>query len=171
MENDILQRPNRLPWPPILYVAALLAAWGLETLWPGDAMFAGSGAWLRVVGMVAATVGVALDLAAMLAMRRLRTNVMPHRGAQKLVTDGVFAFSRNPIYLGNALLLIGLALALHWPWLLACAVVSSLLVDRLAIRREERHLTARFGQAFTDYAARVPRWIGPRHADPHHTHP
>ncbi len=160
VNNDILQRPNRIPWPPILLLAAVLAAWVLETLWPAAALFVSTGPWLRIIGAVAVLAGLALDLAAMRAMHRQHTNVMPHRGAQKLVTDGVFGFSRNPIYLGNTVLLSGLALALHWPWLLACALLSAVLVDRLAIRREERHLSARFGQAFTDYATRVPRWIG-----------
>ena len=160
MNNDIAQRPNRIPWPPLIYIAALLAAWGLQVLWPGGAFLASLGTWLRVLGVLLALVGVTFDLAAMRAMRRAQTSTLPHRGAQHLVTDGAFAFSRNPIYLGNALLLIGVALALHWPWLLLCALLSAALVEWLAIRREERHLAARFGDAFADYARCVPRWIG-----------
>lgn len=163
--NDIRQRPNRIPWPPILLLTAVLAAWVLETLWPASALFANAGPALTFMGATDMLVGIALDLAAMWAMRRQHTNVLPHRAAQKLVTDGVFAFSRNPIYLGNTVLLIGLALVLRWPWLVACALVAALLVDRLAIRREERHLRARFGQDYTDYAARVSRWIGRNSAD------
>lgn len=158
--NDIAQSPNRIPWPPLIYIAVLLAAWGLQTLWPGGALLAGLGMWPRVVGVVLALAGVGLDLAAMRAMHRAKTNVLPHRGAQHLVTEGVFAFSRNPIYLGNALLMIGVALVVHWPWLLVGALLSAALVDRLAIRREERHLSARFGDAFANYTRRVPRWIG-----------
>ena len=96
----------------------------------------------------------------MATMHRAHTNILPHRAGGHLGTAGVFAISRNPIYLGNTLLLIGLALALGRPWLLVTAVISVLLVDRLAIRREEQHLTARFGDAFTTYKKRVPRWFG-----------
>lgn len=170
--NDILRRPNRIPWPPLLYLAAVLAAWGLETILAADALFAGATPWLRALGVAMACLGLGFDLAAMRAMRRARTNVLPHRGADRLVTGGVFALSRNPIYLGNTVLLIGLALALAWPWLLATTAAAVVLVDRLAIRREERHLSARFGPAFADYARRVPRWFGfPRRRDPGNKNP
>ncbi|KIQ96559.1 putative protein-S-isoprenylcysteine methyltransferase [Lysobacter sp. A03] len=76
------------------------------------------------------------------------------------MTSGVFALSRNPIYLGNTLLLLGLALALHWPWLLVTALVAAVSVNQLAIKREERHLAARFGPVFAEYSQRVPRWFG-----------
>lgn len=168
INDDIAQSPNRIPWPPLIYFAALLAAWGLQTLWPCGAWFADIATWLRVPGVVLALAGIALDVAAMRMMHRAQTNVLPHRGAQHLVTDGVFAISRNPIYLGNALLMTGVALAMHWPWLLACALLAAALVEWLAIRREERHLAARFGDAFADYTRRVPRWIGwpSRSSDP-----
>lgn len=163
MKDDILQSPNRVPWPPILLLAAVLAAWALQALWPVTVPLAWAGGWLRFTGVAIAMAGVALDLAAMFAMRQARTNVLPHRAADHLVTSGVFAYSRNPIYLGNTLLLAGLALALAWPWLLATALVAAMLVDHLAIRREERHLSARFGEAFAQYAGRVPRWFGFHH--------
>lgn len=163
-DDEIRERPNRIPWPPILYLAALLAAWVLEMIWSTSslALWADGGAWLRAVGIALLCLGVGLDLGSMLAMHRAHTNVLPHRGAQHLVTTGVFAFSRNPIYLGNTLALAGIALALSLPWLLMTTLLVAVLVDRLAIRREERHLSARFGPAFTDYARRVPRWIGLR---------
>lgn len=160
MPHDISQRPNRIPWPPILVLTAIVTAWALESMWPAASLFEGSMPWLRIVGVVIALAGIGFDLAAMVAMHRARTNVMPNRGAQHLVSTGVFAISRNPIYLGNTLLLAGIALAWPLPWLLLTALISALLVDRLAIRREERHLSARFGAAFAEYMQRVPRWIG-----------
>jgi protein-S-isoprenylcysteine O-methyltransferase Ste14 len=75
------------------------------------------------------------------------------------VTWGPFRFSRNPIYLGNTLLLIGIGIAGGNYWFVLGALVSALLVDRLAIRREEQHLAARFGEAWTNYAQSTPRWL------------
>lgn len=162
MEPDFTARPNSVPWPPIIFLGALLAALGLGALWPLGLGPLSSVGWLRMAGIGLAAMGIALDVAAMLAMRQARTNILPHRGADRLVSGGVFALTRNPIYLGNTLLLLGVGLALPSAWMLAAALVAALLVDRLAIRREEQHLAARFGPAFADYAARVPRWIGVR---------
>ena len=162
MRQDFAARPNSVPWPPIIYLAVALAALGLGAAWPLDSPPPNSVRWLRMAGAAIAATGVALDVAAMLAMRRARTNILPHRGADRLVTDGAFALTRNPIYVGNTLLLAGLGVALPSAWMVAGALLAALLVDRLAIRREERHLSARFGQAYADYVARVPRWIGIR---------
>lgn len=165
-EHDIRRRPNRIPWPPIIYLLAIFAAFVLETRWPAAARIGHVLPYLRVPGVLLAALGLGLDLTAMVAMHRQQTGVLPHRGARRLVIQGPFAWSRNPIYLGNSLLLAGVALALPWPWLLACLALTVPLVDHLAIRREERHLLARFGEAWLAYSARVPRWIGwPQQAD------
>lgn len=162
MGQDFSARPNTVPWPPIIYFAVALAALGLGAAWPLASPPPTSVRWLRIAGAAIAAGGTALDVAAMLAMRRARTNILPHRGADRLLTDGVFALTRNPIYVGNTLLLSGVGVALPSAWMVAGALLAALLVDRLAIRREERHLSARFGRAYADYVARVPRWIGIR---------
>jgi len=115
--------------------------------------------WLRLAGAILMLAGLALDGSAMLVMRRHRANVLPHRAATALVTAGPFALSRNPIYLGNTLLLAGAAVAFANPWLAAATAVTVPAVTVLAIRREERHMAARFGAAWQSYAARVPRWF------------
>ena len=162
MAEDFSARPNTVPWPPIIYLAVALAALALGAAWPLASPPPAALRWLRMAGAAIVATGLALDVAAMLVMRRARTNILPHRGADRLVTDGVFALTRNPIYVGNTLLLAGLGVALPSAWMAAGALLAALLVDRLAIRREERHLSARFGPAYADYVARVPRWIGVR---------
>ncbi|MEJ1157530.1 methyltransferase family protein [Prosthecomicrobium sp. N25] len=156
--TDPAERPNTIPWPPLILVAAALLAFGLGRLaplpLPGGPIRVGAGA-------IACLAALGLDLVAMTAMRRARTNILPTRPALTLLTDGAFALSRNPIYLGNALLLAGLGLVFGEGWFLVAALAASLLVDRLAIRREEAHLAARFGEAWRAYAATTPRWIGP----------
>ena len=111
------------------------------------------------VGAVMMATGVGLDLAAMVWMHRLRANILPHRAATTLVTTGPFAVSRNPIYLGNTLLVAGAAPALDNPWFLPAALIAAFAVTQLAIRREEAHLAARFGSQWRDYANRTPRWL------------
>ena len=112
------------------------------------------------VGVILIAAGLSLDAAAMITMHRARTNILPHRAADKLLTSGVFALTRNPIYVGNTLLLLGIGLFTATAWLLLSAFVAAVAVDRLAIRREETHLAARFGDAYRAYLQTTPRWLG-----------
>lgn len=157
--TDIQNSPNRLPWPPIIYVAAIAISIALGLLFPlpwisaplSDILFAAG--WLLVAAMVA------LDLSAMRTMARAKTTIMPTRASEHLVTTGAFSFTRNPIYLGNTLLMIGVGLITGIVWFLPLAVAAAFATQKLAIEREERHLEARFGKKYRDYAKRVRRWI------------
>ena len=157
--HDLRDRPNTIPWPPILFVGAALLALGLQVLlpipWPGG----GWAAALAMAGLFMAAAGIALDLATMLAFRHHRTTVLPHRGATRLITDGPFRFTRNPIYVGNTLLVAGAGLVFGIAWLLPAALAGAAATQTLAIAREEEHLALRFGAEWAEYAARVPRWL------------
>lgn len=154
-----MDRPNRFPWPPVVYVGAIAAAIVLGVAVPLPFVTGPLGEFLFALGWLVAAGGVAIDIAAMRAMRRAKTTILPHRAASHLVTDGPFAFSRNPIYLGNTMVMIGLGLILGNGWFLALAIVAALLVHKLAVQPEERHLEQRFGKRFRDYSRKVRRWI------------
>ncbi len=112
-----------------------------------------------VAVLVAAGLGV--DLAGLAAFRGARTTVNPlqPQRASALVTGGVYRFTRNPMYLGMALLLSAWAVHLS-SWLaLAGPLAFVLYITRFQIVPEERVLQANFGEAFTRYAARVRRWL------------
>jgi protein-S-isoprenylcysteine O-methyltransferase Ste14 len=93
------------------------------------------------------------------SFRRARTSLVPVRPATALITDGPFRFTRNPLYLGLALLYLGIALWLGvlWPVVLLPALI--LLVQQIVILREEAYLESRFGEAYRAYRARVRRWL------------
>lgn len=152
-------RPNVIPWPPLIYgglaLAALASHWIAPLPWPP-----GGFRWvLAALGLVAALAALALDISAALAFRRHRTTIMPNRPATALVTGGPFALSRNPIYVANTLLVGGLGLVFGIAWLVIAALLGALLTQKLAIEREERHLAARFGADWQAYAAQTPRWL------------
>ncbi len=156
MNFDVAERPNVLPWPPMIYATAALAAVVLGRFLP---LGFEPGRAVRTAGVLLACAAVALDISAMAVMWRARTNIFPHRGADALITSGPFHWSRNPIYLGNTLVMLGMALFLGAPWFAALGLAAAAFVQHLAIRREEAHLAQRFGEAWRNYAARTPRWL------------
>jgi len=157
--SDPVPPPNRLPWPPILTVVAAAAAVALGAALPTPLWPAGPG--LVALGGVLVLAALGLDLWTILTLRRHHANVLPHRVATALVTTGPFAWSRNPIYVGNVLLLIGATFLLANPWFLPAAALLAVALHRLAIRREEAHLARRFGAAWEAYRQRTARWFGP----------
>ncbi len=103
--------------------------------------------------------GLLLMLVAVVQMRQHHTTVIPHRHAARLVTNGIFARTRNPIYLGDAAVLLGCILYWSaWPSLFLVPLFMWLLTDRF-IRKEEAWLKQDFGQQYTRWAMKTRRWI------------
>ncbi|WP_246661641.1 MULTISPECIES: methyltransferase family protein [unclassified Tardiphaga] len=154
--DDISKRPNAVPWPPLVLTVAATLSIALGYISP---MSIPQNVAVRSVGYLSVVAGISLDVWAIITLNKAHTSVLPHRGASRLVTHGPFGFTRNPIYLGNTMLMGGIGLAFAAGWFAIMEIVSAFIVDRLAIRPEERHLAARFGKQWIDYASRVPRWL------------
>ena len=77
---------------------------------------------------------------------------------ERLVTGGPYAYTRNPMYLGHLIFLVGLALTLRSE-LGALIALANLVFFDYRVRKDEKRLTARFGEAYVQYCARVKRWI------------
>ena len=112
-----------------------------------------------MAGLLAIAAAVFIDVRTFLELRNHKTTILPTKAASHLVTTGPFSFSRNPIYLSNTLLTIGLGLAMGNPWLLLAAFLAAFAVTKLAIEREEKHLARKFGTAWHHYAKKVRRWM------------
>ncbi|MBO0763672.1 MAG: isoprenylcysteine carboxylmethyltransferase family protein [Hyphomicrobiaceae bacterium] len=150
--------PSAVPWPPLLLVALLVFGWLAGRLYP--LAWPGLDDWpARLAGYGLGLAGIALVVWSTLTLRRAGTTVRSHAGAARLVTDGPFRWRRNPIYMGDVLILLGLAELTHNIWFVILVPVFALAVFRLAILREERHLEERFGQAYQDYKERTRRWF------------
>ncbi|WP_413876199.1 methyltransferase family protein [Albidovulum sp.] len=111
------------------------------------------------LGAVLIVVALILMVVAAAQMILARTSVIPRRDPDALVQGGIFRFSRNPIYLADAILLAGLLFA--WDALVALPLVAIFVVviQRRFILDEEARLSRRFGDAYLDYMARVRRWL------------
>jgi protein-S-isoprenylcysteine O-methyltransferase Ste14 len=117
---------------------------------------------LRVlVGVAAIAWGFSWVARGYLTFRDAGTTIDPVAidGAETVVTHGPFARSRNPMYVGFTAMVAGWAAVLGAPALLAAPVLFALFITRFQIVPEERAMRARFGAAYTDYTARVPRWL------------
>ena len=153
-------RPNRFPWPPVITVSLIVLAIVLDRVAPfGWRPSTAGGQMLRLAGILLAGLAALLYVTSARTMWKARTNILPHRPADHLVTSGPFAISRNPIYLGNVLLLAGAGLFFGNAWFILAAAVGGFAEQKLAIEREERHLEHKFGKAWRDYRKKVRRWI------------
>jgi protein-S-isoprenylcysteine O-methyltransferase Ste14 len=150
------ESPNSIPWPPILFLSALALGWAGTAFLPLPLARPVPVAW---TGGVIALAGLGLMAWSFIAFARAKANIRPDRAATHLIDTGPFAISRNPIYLSEALLLAGLGLWQGSLWHIVALTLFLPAVSLLAVRREEAHMEARFGEGWRNYAARVRRWL------------
>ena len=113
----------------------------------------------HALGTASIGLGLLLSITAIVTVQRARTPVLPFRQPVQLITDGPFRYSRNPIYLGEAFILAGLALR-SAEWLPFVALPSFILgLTWGPIRWEETALGNAFGAAYRDYCQRTRRWL------------
>ena len=157
--TDLATRPSRFPWPPLIYVAAIAVSIALWLIYPLPWFGSPLSDILFAVGCVSIVAVVGIDVSAMRALTRAKTTIRPDKASTHLVTSGAFSFSRNPIYLANTLIMLGVALIAGIAWFIPLALIAAFLTQKLAIEGEEKHLALRFGKKYHDYCKRVRRWI------------
>ena len=148
--------------PPLIALAVVVLGLALDWLLPAYVLTVLLTFWARIViAVVLFGAGAALALPAMRGFRSAGTHVEPWKPATALVTDGIFGWLRNPMYVGLTLLLTGLSIALASDWMLVMTIVFMPVIHFGVVRREERYLEAKFGNAYRAYKARVPRYGWP----------
>ena len=154
-END-KDRPGVIAPPPLIYLGFLALAFGLDSVWPvaviPDRVQYPAGLALVALGMVIAT----------LAVRRFRgagTDFRTDKPTTALVADGLFRFSRNPIYIALSLIYAGIGLAWDNLWVLGLLVPVLAVIRYGVISAEERYLEDKFGEEYRRYQASVRRWL------------
>ncbi|MEH2623020.1 protein-S-isoprenylcysteine O-methyltransferase Ste14 [Bradyrhizobium sp. AZCC 1719] len=143
--------------PPIAWGLAVFAGFALNWLMPLPFLPAALPAgWL---GATVFSLALALSVWAILTMTRAGSNVPTNLPTTTIVEAGPYRFTRNPIYLGMVLGLIGLAIAFNSLWLLMTLVPFALVIHCGVIAREEAYLERKFGDVYRRYCARVRRWL------------
>jgi protein-S-isoprenylcysteine O-methyltransferase Ste14 len=143
--------------PPLAWALAIVA--GLALNFPMPLTFvpaAVPASWLGAAVFVAA---LALAIWAIATITRAGSNVPTNMPTSSIVDTGPFRFTRNPIYLGMMLGLVGLAIAFDNLWLLLALVPFALVIRYGVVAREEAYLERKFGEVYRCYRARVRRWL------------
>ena len=142
--------------PPVYFLMALILMFALHYLMPG--MHILPYPWI-LVGVLPLIAGGVLNLFGLEAFKRHNTAIRPFEEASVLVTDGIFARTRNPMYLGLVLILMGVWFLMGSlsPFLVIAAF--AIAMDKLFIEAEEEMLGAIFGQEWLRYSVKVKKWM------------
>ena len=144
--------------PPLIFLAFLALAAVLEIVAPSPTATLFRHA-RYVAGAVLFIVGLLVGIAGVRGLRAAATNISTDLPATALVVDGIYGWSRNPLYLAMTLAYIGLAIAAGSAWAIALLVPLLVLMHVGVISREEEYLERKFGGMYRQYKSRVRRWL------------
>ena len=144
--------------PPLIFLAFLALAAVLELLAPSPTAILFPHA-RYVAGAVFFIVGLLIGIAGVRGLRAAATNISTDLPATALVVDGIYGWSRNPLYLAMTLAYIGLAIAAGSAWAIALLVPLLVLMHVGVISREEEYLERKFGGMYREYKSRVRQWL------------
>lgn len=150
--TELLRQPHRLP--PIWFLLAVLSQFAGS--WTAGTR--GSSAIATGLGIGLLIGGITLVLVAARQFQSHQTSILPFQTPSQLMTRGVFRFTRNPIYLGEFIMLLGLAALLGTWRALVPIPIFLLVIQGLFILPEERILVERFGERYRQYRRRTRRW-------------
>jgi len=146
----------KVPPPIVLFILVCL-------MWLDNRLMGGglaAGVWLYI-GLALMVAGFALAFRGLRTLIGNRTTPSPRKidRAKKLVTSGLYSFTRNPMYLGMVIFLVGVAALFGNFWLLIGPLAFAVYVTQFQILPEERMMQTKFGGVYADYRQRVRRWI------------
>jgi protein-S-isoprenylcysteine O-methyltransferase Ste14 len=142
--------------PPLVYLAGLVLGHLANRWLPLEVLPIHTG-W--AAGGILFALGFGLAASAMINFTRAGTTIRPDRASTSLVVAGPYKFTRNPMYLGLATAYLGLAIVDRSLVSLILLPVVLLIIRWAVIAKEEAFLERRFGSGYTDYKARVRRWL------------
>ena len=143
--------------PPLAWGLAVIAGLALNWLVPFPLLPPNLPA--RWLGAVVFVLALALVAWAIVTMTRAGSNVPTNRPTTTIVESGPYRLTRNPIYLGMFLGLIGLAIAFNNLWLLLMLMPFALVIRYGVVAREEAYLDRKFGDVYRGYRSRIRRWL------------
>lgn len=148
--------PHVVVFPPLLFAGALLAGLLLQWLWP---FWIEQPKWIVWLGPLFVASGIVVAVWARRAMSAAGTDPNPRHASTAIATGGPYRFTRNPMYLSMAAVILGIGLWARAAALLLVLIPFALIVHFGIVRREERYLDAKFGETYRDFRQRVSRYL------------
>ncbi len=142
--------------PPLIYLVPLILGLLFDRRFPVPFL---PRRIVRVLGWPLLGGGALLMVWFLRTMQRADTPVDPREPTSILVTEGPFSYTRNPAYLGMAMIYAGISCLANALWAILLLPVTVFMIQRGVIEREERYLEDKFGQEYLRYKARVRRWV------------
>ena len=155
VDNDKKGAAVKFP-PPLIFLGFMLLSGGIQHYWP--ASFSSS-IVIKIIGVVVIFSGLAIVIIASRTFRKVETNIEPWKPTSKIVTNGVFAYSRNPIYAAFCFVPVGVGLIVGSFWVVVSFVPAAIAVYFVAINKEEAYLEQKFGDEYLAYKNAVRRWV------------
>ena len=145
--------------PPILFVAGLAIGWLLDRFVLALPLTRAVSGHTTAIGLGLVIIGVLLAAWGIITFRRVGTAIIPHHQATRIVAEGPYRFTRNPMYTGMTIAYLGGAVLLGTWWPVVLLPIVLVMLVRFVVRREERYLSDAFGSEYAAYCARVRRWL------------
>jgi protein-S-isoprenylcysteine O-methyltransferase Ste14 len=142
--------------PPVWFLLSIISMVGLHLVLPVKQLFFPP---ITYLGLVAIALGIGTVLFCAYLFKRNQTVIVPFQESSYLIRESIFNYSRNPIYLGMIITLVGVGIYLGSFTPVLIIPLFSVLIQELFIKEEERMLEAKFGEEYREYKASVKRWI------------
>jgi protein-S-isoprenylcysteine O-methyltransferase Ste14 len=151
--------PGVIAPPPLIFVSGLLLGvilhwWTRFYLLPAAYLSSA-----RILAGILIVFGLAIVFVAKAQMKRVKTNIEPWKPTTAIIDDGIYAYSRNPIYIAMILVYIGFVIIINSVWVLLLLPAVYLVMHFGVILREEKYLAEKFGEEYLNYKNKVRRWI------------
>ena len=144
--------------PPLIYAAIFFVAQFLQRKIPiGDTLFHWQ--FMKIAGLLFGVVALFFIVRSLRQFVQSKNTVITVKGASSLQTKGIYSATRNPMYVGLALIYLGVTCFIGNWWNIILLPLLLLIVQKYVIEREEKYLKRRFGQEYLDYKSRVRRWL------------
>jgi len=159
MSEQTSDHSNVVVFPPVVPIVTIALGVVLQWVFPLGVLVHFDQFQRAAIGLSLFIIGALISSTGSVTLTRSKTNVLPSRPTLKIVSAGIYKWTRNPIYVGGTFAMVGIAVAFALDWLVLLQVPAHLILHYGIIRREERYLEQKFGDEYRSYKTRVPRYL------------